>query len=88
VIAEHVASEAIVQGIFDLDPVELEFACPRCAFFNVMTYRDARLGAPIICRGCKNTITPDDTMGELTNARRRMMASVDELQKTLEELGR
>jgi hypothetical protein len=74
--------------MFDLDSAEFEFPCPRCTFFNPIAYREARLGSPIICRGCKNTIVPDDAMGELEKARRRIADSIRELQRTLQELGR
>jgi hypothetical protein len=73
---------------FNLDPLEFEFPCPMCAFYNPITIGEARLGAPIICRGCKNTLTPNDTMGDLENVRRRMVDSVRELQETMERLGR
>ena len=74
--------------MFDLDPAEFEFPCPRCAFYNPITFREARLGAPIICRGCKNTLTPDDAMGELESARRRIANSIRKFQQTMERLSR
>jgi len=74
--------------MFDLDPAEFEFPCPRCDFYNPITFGEARLGAPIICRGCKNTITPDDHMGELETARQRIADSVREFQEAVERLGR
>jgi hypothetical protein len=73
--------------MFDLDPAEFEFPCPRCAFFNPITYREARLGSPIICRGCKNTIVPDDAMGELEKARRRIADSIREFAERMSRLG-
>jgi hypothetical protein len=76
------------EAMLDLDPIEIEFPCPQCDFYNPITYGEARLGASIICRGCKNTITPDDSMGDLDNARRKIVDSVRELQETLERMGR
>jgi hypothetical protein len=73
--------------MFDVDPIEFEFSCPKCDFSNPITFRESRLGAPTICRGCKNTITPDDAMGELENLRRSLANSVRELQNSLEKLG-
>jgi hypothetical protein len=73
--------------MFDLDPAEIEFPCPICEFYNPMTYGEARLGASIICRGCKNTITPDDSMGDLENARRQIADSLRELHETLGRMG-
>lgn len=74
--------------MFDLDPAEFEFPCPRCEFYNPITFGEARLGAPLLCRGCKNTISPDDVMGELENIRRRMADSVRKFQGMFERLGR
>jgi hypothetical protein len=74
--------------MFDLDPIEFEFSCPQCDFSNPITFREARLGAPTICRGCKNTVVPDDLMGDLENARRRIADSIRELHRNLEGLGR
>jgi len=73
--------------MFDLDPMEVEFPCPKCDFFNPISYREARLGAPIICRGCKNTIVPDDAMGELEKARRRIADSIREFAEKMKRLG-
>ena len=73
--------------MFDLDSAELEFPCPRCDFSNPITFGEARLGTPIICRGCKNTIMPDDAMGELENARRRIADSVREFAERMKRLG-
>jgi hypothetical protein len=73
--------------MFDLDPIEFEFSCPRCDFSNPITFREARLGAPTICRGCKNTVVPDDVMGELENARRRIADSIREFEDHMKRLG-
>ena len=73
--------------MFDLDPYEFEFPCPVCDFYNPITFGEARLGAPIICRGCRNTLRPDDAMGNLENARRTINDSIRELKETLERLG-
>jgi hypothetical protein len=73
--------------MFDLDPAEFEFPCPNCAFWNPITFGEARLGTSLICRGCKNTITPEDAMGEPENIRRRIAESVREFQKAMEGLG-
>lgn len=74
--------------MFDLDAAEFEFPCPRCEFYNPVTFGEARLGAPLICRGCKNTISPNDAMGELENARLRIADSVRRLHETLKRLGK
>lgn len=76
------------EELFDLDPAELEFQCPRCEFYNPITFGEARLCIPILCRGCKNTITPDDPMGDLDFARRRIASSMQELKESLERLGK
>jgi hypothetical protein len=73
--------------MFDLDSAEFEFPCPRCDFSNPITFGEARLGTPIICRGCKNTIVPDDAMGELENARRRIADSIREFAERMKRLG-
>ena len=73
--------------MLDLDSAEFEFPCPRCDFLNPVTLGEARLGTPIICRGCKNTIVPDDAMGELENARRKIARSIRELQEGMKRLG-
>ena len=70
----------------DLDVCELEVACPECAFLSVVTYRDLRLGTPTICRGCKNTLVPDDAMGGLAQARHAILETFRELKETLNQL--
>ena len=74
--------------MFDFDPLEFEFPCPICDFYNPLTFGEARLGVPIICRGCKNTLRPDDAMSDLENARRTISDSIREIQEKLERLGR
>ena len=71
----------------DLDSAEFEFPCPKCDFSNPVTFGEARLGTPIICRGCKNTIVSDDAMGELENARRRIADSIREFAERMKRLG-
>jgi hypothetical protein len=39
------------ETMLHLDPAEIEFPCPRCDFYNPITFGEARLGTPIICRG-------------------------------------
>jgi hypothetical protein len=73
--------------MLDLDSAEFEFSCPKCDFLNPVTFGEARLGTPVICRGCKNTIVPDDAMGELENARRRIAGSMREFQERMKRLG-
>ena len=73
--------------MFDLDPMEFEFSCPECDFSNPITFREARLGTPVICRGCKNMIVPNDAMGELESARNRIARAFREFQDGLERLG-
>jgi hypothetical protein len=73
--------------MFDLDPAEFEFACPKCDFSNPITFKEARLGSPIICRGCKNTIMPDDAMGELEKARRRIAEAIRDFEEQMRRLG-
>jgi hypothetical protein len=76
------------ETMLHLEPAEIEFPCPRCDFYNPITFGEARLGTPIICRGCKNTIRPDDPIGELEDAKRRIEDSIRELKRTIEGLGR
>lgn len=73
--------------MFDLDPIVFEFSCPKCNFSNPITFKEARLGVPVICRGCKNTIMPDDAMGELENVRRRIADSIREFAEQMKRLG-
>jgi hypothetical protein len=73
--------------MLDLDSAEFEFSCPKCDFSNPITFGQARLAAPVICRGCKNTVVPDDAMGELENARRRIARSIREFQEEMKRLG-
>ena len=72
--------------MLDLDSAEFEFPCPGCDFSNPITFGEARLGTPILCRGCKNTIVADDTMGELGDARRRIARSIREFQEQMKKL--
>ena len=73
--------------MLNLDALEFDFPCPGCDFYNHITFGEARLGAPIICRGCKNTIRPDDSMGELEDANRQIANSIQKLKESLERLG-
>jgi hypothetical protein len=73
---------------FDLDQTSMDFACPQCKFYNRVTYREARLGCPVICRGCKTTLKLDDAMGSLATARRGIMRAVSELQEIFGNFGR
>jgi len=74
--------------MLDLDAAVIEFPCPECEFYNPITFGEASLGASIICRGCKNTITPHDSMGEFEDARRKIANSIRKFKETIEELGR
>jgi hypothetical protein len=73
--------------MFDLDLIEFEFPCPMCDFSNPITFKETRLGASIICRGCKNTIMPDDALGELEKARRKIAESLREFEEGMRRLG-
>jgi len=81
-------TKKICKLMFDFDPLEFEFPCPICDFYNSLTFGEARVGVPIICRGCKNTLRPDDAMSDLENARRTISDSIRELQEKLERSGR
>lgn len=67
--------------------VPIEFRCPSCGFYNTVTLQEARLGAPIICRGCKNTLQTDDASGELAVAHRQIQQAFASLKQTLERMG-
>ena len=71
---------------FDLDELPIDFPCPECWFYNSMTYREARLASPIICRGCKNALIPDDVLGELENVRMTIARTVSALERTFQKL--
>jgi len=67
--------------------VPIEFPCPSCGFYNTITFQEARLGAPIICRGCKNTLQTDDASGELAVAHQRIQRAFADLRETLKSMG-
>ncbi len=73
--------------MFNLDSFEFEFPCPKCCFLNPLTYGEARLGAPIICRGCKITLLPYDAGGSVENARRDIMRVLSKLGGAITKLG-
>ena len=66
-----------------LDNQTIEFACPRCGFYNPIFFKQARLRDAIICRGCKINIRLDDQMNECRKAVRAINRAVRELEKSL-----
>lgn len=65
----------------NIDSGVIDIQCPECEFWNSMTLREARLGIVSICRGCKVSIVPTNSMGEVETARRRITQAVDDLAK-------
>lgn len=56
----------------DLDRHWIDIDCPRCRLSTPASLRDVRLGATIICRGCKANIRLIDHIGEYHRIRRRL----------------
>jgi hypothetical protein len=56
-------------SLFDLDDLPFSFPCPGCQFENPATVRDVRLGARIICRGCKRPLHLGDQTGSFGKSR-------------------
>jgi hypothetical protein len=42
--------------MFNLDKTAFEVPCPSCKFPNAVSFREARFGLTIPCRGCKGNI--------------------------------
>jgi hypothetical protein len=73
--------------MFDLDPLEIEFACPSCGFYNNARLKQVRLNDVLICRGCKGNLQLVDQMGQMDKARRQTRRAVGELEEALSRLG-
>jgi hypothetical protein len=71
---------------FTIDFAKVDIPCPRCAFFNPIFIRQARLRDVIICRGCKSNIQLDDHMNEVRVAERQIRRAVDGLMRSLGSL--
>ena len=69
--------------MFDLDRLTLDLDCPNCGFMTPAFYRQARLRAPLICRGCHCTIQLDDHMNECRKAREAVARAMAELEATI-----
>jgi hypothetical protein len=64
-----------VSGSFklpDLDRRWIDVDCPTCRLATPATLRDVRLGAVVICRGCKLNIRLVDHLGQYQRMRRRL----------------
>jgi hypothetical protein len=69
--------------VFDLDILEFEFPCPRCGFYNPVTFRQVRFRDVTICCGCKRNVQLDDYMNEYRLARRRINSALNALRDSL-----
>lgn len=74
--------------MFDIDRVTINLDCPRCGFSTPAFYRQARLRAPLICRGCHCTIQLDDHMNECKKARQSIARAMAELEAQLSKLSK
>lgn len=72
--------------MIDLDKASLDLECPCCKFSNPFFYRQARLRAVIICRGCKTSIRLDDQMNTCRKAHVQAQRAIAALQETLSKL--
>lgn len=72
--------------MIDLDKISLDLECPKCQFSNPFFYRQARLRAVIICRGCKGNIRLDDQMNTCRKARVKFQRAMDDLKEALSKL--
>ena len=69
--------------MLDLDLIIQEISCPLCGFYSMVTLKQIRLGAVIICGGCKVNIRLVDYMGTVWKARGDIKNALDELAKVL-----
>lgn len=72
--------------MINLDNETIESPCPRCGFYNAIFVKQARLRDVVICRGCKSNIQLDDRMNECRKAERSLRKTLQELEKTLNNL--
>jgi hypothetical protein len=69
--------------MIDLDVLNIDITCPRCGFYNEISFRQARLRDVIICRGCKANIQLDDHMNECRIARQSLSRALARLAQDL-----
>jgi hypothetical protein len=72
--------------MFNLDKHTINFACPRCDFYNAIFFIQARLRDIIICRGCKSNIQLDDYMNECRKAKQSLDRALQSLESSLKEI--
>lgn len=72
---------------FDIDKAPIKIPCPECRVINKVTIKDVKLGREIICRGCKRTIVLIDKNGSVKQASKSIQKSINDLAKTLKEIG-
>lgn len=73
--------------MIEIDDYELDFACPRCGFYNPVTLKKVRLRDAVICRGCKAMIRFEDHMNETRNAVRRINRALRRLEEQMSKIG-
>lgn len=74
--------------VLDIDDQKIEFACPRCGFFNIATIRQVRLSDVLICRGCKSNVQLSDYLATVAKARRELLHAVEEFQAAFTGMGK
>ena len=72
-----------VEGNFDIDGFEVEVNCPKCQFIAAVTFQQVRIRDVVICRGCKSNVQLDDQLNSVNKTRKRMIASFEELKRTI-----
>lgn len=73
--------------MLSIDPLQIEFNCPECGFYNEATIKEVRIRDIIICRGCKSNIQLEDYMNEVRKAERQFRNEMKKLNNTFKELG-
>ena len=73
--------------MLNLDRHSLDFACPRCGFYNPITLKQVRLRDAVICRGCKVTINLEDHMNETRKAIRSINRAMRQLEEQIRKIG-
>ena len=72
--------------MINFDKYTIEFACPKCGFYNEIFFKQARLRDVVICRGCKVNIQLDDQMNECRKVARSVRRAGREFQESLKSL--
>lgn len=74
--------------LLNIDRISVNINCPRCDFYNKVTFKQVRIRGVIICRGCKSNIQLVDHMNTVRKSVSSIRRSLSKLEKTLAKFGK